>query len=417
MHKVLAKIKSKYNSKFVLDSFSTLFIGLLISFLSYLFNVLAAHRLPEESFGILSAVIGLIYIIQVPTMTIQTELTKSVAKANQWDLKKIKSHAYRFFLILGLVLSLSTIIFSKQISVIVKIAPQYVSLISIMILGSLLIPVGRGILLGMHKINTVNILNLLEASLKLILFLVALSLFDTTASYPIIAFGLPTLIVSIVFIFFIRVKEDNKKKSNFKLNYKALVSTFLAFLLFNLPFSYDIVLTAPSLRPGYAALALMSKIVYFGGILIIPVSVAYIAKEKKRDIQIKYLLGTIGIVFSLTAFITLVYYFAGDWLVPIVSGDKYLYVAPYTWIMGVGIVIYSLATVIINFLIVENRFFYIPVLLGIFVLQYVLYKNFNSEISLVVRNQIIVFSLLFATSLISLLYHLATYSAKNIKAV
>ncbi|MCA9374973.1 hypothetical protein KC622_01435, partial [Candidatus Dojkabacteria bacterium] len=305
----------------------------------------------------------------------------------------------------------------QQISVIVKIAPQYVSLISIMILGSLLIPVGRGILLGMHKINTVNILNLLEASIKLILFLVALSPFDTTASYPIIAFGLPTLIVSIVFIFFIRVKEDNKKKSNFKLNYKALVSTFLAFLLFNLPFSYDIVLTAPSLRPGYAALALMSKIVYFGGILIIPVSVAYIAKEKKRDIQIKYLLGTIGIVFSLTAFITLVYYFAGDWLVPIVSGDKYLYIVPYTWVMGLGIVIYSLATVIINFLIVENRFFYIPVLLGIFVLQYVLYKNFNSEISLIVRNQIIVFSLLFATSLISLLYHLATYSAKNIKAV
>src|SRR5690606_38593512 len=142
----------------------------------------------------------------------------------------------------------------------------------------------------------------------------------------ILAFGLPTFFVSLVFFLFIKIKHGEREKSEFKLNYKTLTATFLVFLLFNLPFSYDIVLVDPSARAGYAALTLMSKIVYFGGILIIPVSVAYIARETKRDLQFKYLLNTIGIVFALTFLITLLYYFVGEQLIPIISGDKYSYV-------------------------------------------------------------------------------------------
>lgn len=413
MPKLLEKIGKNQSRKFLYDSFSTLFIGLLISFLNYLFNILAAHRLPEDSFGILSAVIGLIYIIQVPTMTIQTELTKSVAKADESDIREIRNRAYTFFLCLGLLLSLGTVLFARQLSQLVQIESQYISLISIMILGSLLIPVGRGILLGLHRITTVNMLNLLEAALKLILFLIGLSLFGTSASYPILAFGLPTFLVSLVFFLFIKIKHGEREKSEFKLNYKTLTATFLVFLLFNLPFSYDIVLVDPSARAGYAALTLMSKIVYFGGILIIPVSVAYIARETKRDLQIKYLLNTIGIVFALTFLITLLYYFGGEQLVPIISGDKYSYVAQYAWIMGLGVILYSIATVIINFLVVENRFFYIPFLLGIFILQYTLFQSYNLEISLIVRNQIIVFSLIFLTSIVSVFSHLIVHPKRN----
>lgn len=75
MHKYL-----NGEGNFLKNILITIFIGGLISFLNYLFNIYIARNLDSNNFGLYTAALGIIYLVQIPAIAIQTAITKKVAQ-------------------------------------------------------------------------------------------------------------------------------------------------------------------------------------------------------------------------------------------------------------------------------------------------------------------------------------------------
>ncbi|MHA1690387.1 MAG: hypothetical protein ACTSU7_01990, partial [Candidatus Heimdallarchaeaceae archaeon] len=115
MGKVLDVFKSgkhKQNNELytlVRDLFLTTLIGGVASLLNYIFNFVAANQLPENSFAVFSGVLGMIYLIQIPSLSIQTYFTDLLSKDPEYFKKYNFDDILRNFIRIGLMITLFTI--------------------------------------------------------------------------------------------------------------------------------------------------------------------------------------------------------------------------------------------------------------------------------------------------------------------
>ena len=109
----------KFESKektFLLHLFLTTFLGGVVGILNYAFNILIARYTSKEIFGIFSAALGIIYLSQISGMSIQSLVTKTVAKNKEHDLNKYKWNTTLSFAIIGVVASIIFFLFKVPIS-------------------------------------------------------------------------------------------------------------------------------------------------------------------------------------------------------------------------------------------------------------------------------------------------------------
>ena len=93
-------------TELVRDLIITTVISGLASVLNYLFNIIAANQLPAESFSIMSGVVGLLYLIQIPALTIQTYFTKKSAGLKHIQLEELRAttRSYMIYGVLGVLI-------------------------------------------------------------------------------------------------------------------------------------------------------------------------------------------------------------------------------------------------------------------------------------------------------------------------
>lgn len=380
------------NSLFVRNLLFTSVFGGLIGLLNYLFNIFVARFTTMEIFGIYSATLGIIYLIQIPALSIQALITKAVAKNKLFNLNSYKWNILLQFTLLGVVFGGIFLLFKESISNIATIPSDLIIYLAITFFLAFVSPISKGLLLGKERIITVNLLLLFETILR---FVIGYFAIKTSAPLPllILSCAVPSVITTLATLPLINLKGNGEKKS-VPIDFKELFLATVSFLLLTIPYTLDLILVNPEFRAEYSGVSLLGKLVYFAAITIASVMFARISNLTKKAEITKSLLVALSLSVIIGLGTTAVLVIFKDSIISLSIGEKYLSVAPYLWIFGLCMTGYALVYMIANYFITQRYYIYILVLLVCSLLQVYLFSVRNESLEMVIVNQVIVYLVL-----------------------
>jgi len=380
------------NSLFVRNLLFTSVFGGLIGLLNYLFNIFVARFTTMEIFGIYSATLGIIYLIQIPALSIQALITKAVAKNKLFNLNSYKWNILLQFTVLGVVFGGIFLLFKDSISSIATIPSDLIIYLAITFFLAFVSPISKGLLLGKERIITVNLLLLFETILR---FVVGYFAIKTSAPLPllILSCAVPSVITTLATLPLINLKGNGEKKS-VPIDFKELFLATVSFLLLTIPYTLDLILVNPEFRAEYSGVSLLGKLVYFAAITIASVMFARISNLTKKAEITKSLLVALSLSVIIGLGTTAVLVIFKDSIISLSIGEKYLSVAPYLWIFGLCMTGYALVYMVANYFITQKYYVYIFVLLVCSLLQVYLFSIRNESLEMVIVNQVIVYLVL-----------------------
>jgi len=403
-----SKMKTPKDLGYIKNLLLTSVMGGLIGLLNYVFNIIVARYTESSVFGLFSAAMAIIYLLQIPATSIQAIITKKIGENRKYNMNGFKWESLIIFSILGIVISTIFFIFKGQLSQISNVSQDVFIYLAVVLFLAFVSPIAKGLLLGVEKIVTVNILLFAETILKLIMGIVAIKM---GGSIPllILANGIPALLTT---LFIIPLTKLNGEKSEKKItvNYKDLILTTVSFLLLSAPYTLDLILVNTSFRSEYSAVSLLGKLVYFAAITIAAVMFARLSNQ--RDVQAEKktlfisLAGTVGIGIAVTFGL----YIFKDLVINMTIGSQYLAIAPYIALFGLCMTGYAVVFMLANYFISISSFKYIFILVFMVALQIYLFITNNNELMQVLNNQIIVYSTL---TVLTLVYLFITFKKRN----
>ena len=316
---------------FIKNLFLTTILGGIIGILNYLFNIFVVRYTNQEIFSIFTASLGIIYIVQIPATSIQTLLTKIVAKNDNNNLQKYKWESLISFGIIGAISSLLFFFFKQPISSVASIPANTVAYLAITLFFSFLSPIYKAFLLGEERIISFNLLMLLETVLKFAIGAIAIKM-GGTLSLLILASSLPSIITSLVMLPLIKV---NRSGSKIKTNYKDFILITLFILFLTLPYTIDLVLVNSEFRAEYGSISLLGKLVYFSSIMTASVMFARVSNENQEKNRRRSLIISLILALSIGLVISLMYFVMTDLVIKLTIGEQYLAVGKYLGLFGV----------------------------------------------------------------------------------
>lgn len=380
------------DKSFVNNILITIVIGVLVNFLNYLFTVFLARNLGTQDFGLYNAALGIISIVQIPAIAIQTAVTKKVASKKDFNLNKFKYKSTLQLALFAILISVIFLTFGNSVSDIANIPSKYILPLSFVVFGSIVSPVAKGFLLGLEKILSFNLISLIETVLKFALGFLAI--YSEAGMIPIIlAFALPSVVTFIFILPLVRTKSQETPKENISLNYKHIFYIFLTFLFLNIPFTLDLVLVNPEVRASYGALSLLGKIVYFGSVTIASLMISKLANSHKQ-LRKKTLLISLFVSGLTGLLITFVYFLFTKEIVQIVFDGMYLEIVKYLVPYAIAMIASSISYMVINSLLVEDSYIHLIFFFLLTILQILLYTFNNETLYDAFINQVIIYSVL-----------------------
>lgn len=405
------KIGNK-EKKYIKNLLLTTVFGGVIGFINYLFNIFLARFTSESIFALYSTAIGLIYLIQIPALSIQNVLTKSVGETKKGDKERLKWTSTVIFTIFGFISSLLFIFLIPLVADSAQVSPKLILPLSVTLLLASISPVTKGILLGQEKIVLVNVILLLETLLKFGIGLLGIRM-GGNIHLLILANAIPAFLSFVVALPFIKSKKEEKKK--IKIPYKELLLMATSLLLLSGPYTLDLILTPENLKAEYGALSLIGKLVYFSCITIATVMFARLSNQKDDKREINTLGIAVFITFLIGIGMSLFIYIFRDLIIDLAFGGRYEAISSYFVLFGLLMAGYATVYLFANFYFSRNSYKYIFVLIFITILQFVLFSLELTTIGSVVRVQVIVYSLLL---ILTVLYFLFNFLLKrNVQVV
>ncbi len=376
---------------FIRNILLTTVLGGIIGVLNYLFNILVARYTDQDIFSVFSAAVGIIYLIQIPAVSIQSLVTKEIAKNKGKDLNHYKWYSFGIFTLIGFVFSLVFFLFRDSISDLASIPDELIIFLALTMFFGFISPVSKGLLLGEERIVTVNLVLLLETVLKFVIGAFAIQQGGLVWAL-ILANSVPAMITTIGIIPFVKFKDIGIEKV--RMNFKEFLFMTISFLLITIPFSLDLVLVNPSFRAEYSSISLLGKLIYFtcittSTVLFARLSNEVLVKDQKKSLVISLTLaGGIGLCMSL------IYFVFGDLVISSTVGEQYIGIEKYIGVFGLCMTGFSLVYMIINYFISKGEYGYVWILLGTAVLQVFLFSFRNDSLNMVVENQIYIYMIL-----------------------
>lgn len=386
-----------------------LFIGIVIfNFFNYVFQISMAKLLGPADFGILAALMSIIYILSIPGEAIQTVVSKYTSKfIAQKNVGKIKELAIRsakrgiiFAAISFIILSVLSLFFAKLI----KIELGLLLITGLFSFYVFLVPIGRGILQGEKRFTTFGVALILESLSKVficvLLVLLGLRVYGAIGGV-LISCALGFLIV---FAKIKNVLKSKQQKDNFSGLYKKSIPVLAAVTAIVFMYSLDILvakaLFEPEIAGQYAFVSLIGKIIIFISFSIgrVMFSLSSEKYEKGDDTKGNFK-KSLFLVSGVSVFILIFYYLIPEIIVRIVSLDSEQYVsaAHILFRLGAAYSMLSVANIIILYKIsvnkIRNGAF---VLLGFALIQTILLimsgSNLNSFANAFLFSNILIFA-------------------------
>lgn len=310
-----------------------------------------------------------------------------------------------------MVLSILFIIFGNYIVSFVNIPQKYILPLALALFGSVVSTIPKGFLLGLEKILPLNIILLLETILKFVIgYLAIYNGLDITL--PILANVIPSIITLILALPFVRTKSVKIPEERIHLEYKGVVLLFTTFLLLNMPFTLDLILVNPIVRPAYGALSLIGKIVFFASTMTASVMISRLANQEEK-LRKRTLLISLVVATSTGVVISVIYFLFKNSIVSIVFNGMYSEISPYIATYGIAMTAYSISYMVINSLLIRDSYTHIIFLSALTILQYVLYQINNDTLKDAFTNQLIIFSALLIFVFVVLIFYIFKKNGKN----
>lgn len=385
-----------------------LFIGLFLAgIFSYLFHFTMGRSLGPVNYGELNTIIAIDYIIIVFFNSIQTSIAQFTTKyKSNNEITKISSlikSSSNKMLKTSIIISLLFCLAIPFLSSFLKLSSPYILLWLIpIIIISLIYPITRGALQGLQKFTSLSISYILEGFIKvsLGLFLIYLG-FQTEGAVAAMLLGL-FLTYPITFIPLNRILKIKTKKINLKEIYSYSFPVTFMILMLTLMFSIDILLIKHFLSAEqagyYAALAVMSKVIFFSISPLTQVMFPKIIEAKEKNKNYKSILyKTISLAILISSIVLLVYFAFPNLAIGMLYGKEYLVIAPLLGYIGLMITFFSLAYLLCFYAISLNHKKFIIIIVIALLLEIISIILFHSDLHEIIKNLVIIMFLFFVS--------------------
>lgn len=363
---MISKIKGAMKDELVRGSI-VLLIGIVIfNFLNYAFQISMAKMLGPADFGILAALMSIVYIMTIPVEAIQTVVSKYtskfVAQGKKGKINElmIKSGRRGLFLatICFVILLVLSILFAKTIGIKVGL----LIFTAIFAFYMFTIPILRGILQGEKKFSELGISLFVEAFVKLIfsIILVYIGWNVYGAIGGLLVGGIASYIVTLSMLKDIR--KSKREKEEFEGLYKGSFLIVLVISAIVLMLSIDILIAKAvfdaETAGQYAFVSLIGKVIIFLSMAIGKAMLPMSSENHERGRETSKLFKKSLLLVSGLSLIALIfYYFIPEFLVWLISlGSKeYLPASGILFTLGLGYTFLSLANVIALYGVSTNK--------------------------------------------------------------
>lgn len=403
---------SKLNNPLIKGSI-VIFLGTMVAnFGGYLYHLFMGRMLGPENYGVLTALISILYIISIPASSLGTTMVKfaSTAKVKK-DYRQIFSLFYelsRKLLVVSLAIFLLFVFASKPIASFLQITDQrLIFLTGSLFLISFLPMINNGVLQAFLKFSFLAANNIFGAILKIGLAIILVAL-GFSVGGAIAAFFLASIVIYLVSFlplrFLWRFKSNGQRVDWSKMAFYA-GPVFLSTLGLTSLYTTDVILvkhffSAPS-AGLYAALAVMGKIIFYASSAIGFVMFPLVSERYENGGQYRLLLvQSLVLVSAISLGITGFYFLYPKLMIKVLYGSSYLAVSPYLGLFGIFISLYSLANVFISFFFSIRKTKVAVLVLLAALAQIVLIWLFHGSILAVIQVSILVAAVLIISLLI-----------------
>lgn len=382
---------------------SILFAASIIAgFLNYLFQVYVGRMLGPSDYGIYSSLVALLYIMSVPSSTIQTSVAKMVSEYNP-DHERIKYLLINIFrkLIMVAILAMALFMISSIfLADYLRIdSGMYFFILSILFFISFLAPVLVGALQGLQMFVQMGINTVAGTFFKLI-FGVALVYLGFGVNGALLALVIGSFLALLQALLPLRFLKGSKEVkgsiSFFSTSITVLLATIgLAFLP-----NVDMLLVKHYLSENeaglYAAAALLGKIVLFttGPIAMVMFPKATVMHNKNHN-GVELLQKSLLYIGSISLLIIAVFTITPDFIVGILFGSKYAGINDLIIYFAVALAFLSLASAVVFYDLATKRTRFLYVLGIISVMEVFSISIYHNSSLMVVQILTVLMAVLF----------------------
>ncbi len=389
---MIARISKLHKDELVRGG--TILFALLVVFniLNYIYQISMARMLGPASFGILAALMNVIYILNIPGEAIQTIIsrytTTFTTRNEQGKLKDLLLRSMNKGFFFACIMYLIFIPVGYALSYFLHTEFWLILLAGLYIFSILLVPTLRGILQGKKQFVALGTNISLEAFFKVILafVMVTFGLQVYGAIGAVIAAGFVTFLFA--FALMKPVLKASRESVDFKDIYRYNLPVLISMISIVLMFSLDVIFArayfSPELAGQYAFVSLIGKVILFMstsvGKAMLPLSSEAFEKgTKPTSLFKKSLLIICAISFSAL----ILYGLFPAQIIQLVSlGSKqYLGASNILLLLGLGATCISFANLIVLYRLSMNRMGKASYALLFFVLlQVILFVCFHATI-------------------------------------
>lgn len=368
--------------------------GTVAAIFSYIYQVYIGRVLGPEEYGIFGALFAIFYIIGIISQTLGTSATQFVSKL-KGEGKQIglfiKGSSKRMVLI-GSLLSLSFLVFRKELMSELGLSDIMPVLILIMILSlSWISPILEGSLRGMKRFYALGFAGISNTAFKMIsgIALVMAGFGVSGALFGVAAGMIVGLIISFIFLKpHLSTNKSREPDPGFSSFYSYSLPVLAAMISISIPSNLDVILAKFFFSPVeaglYTSVSVLGKIIFFfsgavGMVMFPMITERYARGEDTRGILKK----SIIYVATLSGGLALIYILFPQ-IVVWIFGEKYVdavdLVAPY----GMAMFFVALTSILMNYYLAIKNMKYIVFFAGFTVIEVALLLICSSSMAYMV---------------------------------
>ena len=346
----------------------SLILFILINFgnlINYLYQIVMARMLGPSDYGILAVLVSLTYIFAIPTLAIQTVVSKKIAIFNaQKEYNKMSGLFFSFLkklFIFSLIVFILFVILSFFIIKPLNLPFWLLVLTGTLIIFSFVYPLAAGSLQGMKKFSTLGWNTLLVFFIKIITAII-LVIFGFKVYGAILGFILGMIFGFILALPYIKEIINAKRDDDgTKILTKENSLIFSAILVFVFMYSIDVILArvffSGEIAGQYAVLSTIGKIILFStmsiGNAMFPISAErHYAKAKTSGIIKKAFLY----VSILCAAAVALFIIFPELIIKLLFGNRYLEIVELLPYLGIAFSLMAFLNILILYRISTDEF-------------------------------------------------------------
>lgn len=388
--------------------------GMVINIVNYVYHLVMGRILGPVDYGILASLFSIIYIVGIVPSSTSVAIVKFISSAkNSGDISTIYKSLNKFVFMIAIAFSVLTIILSPLIANFLNIKNVFlVVLIGPVLFFSLITLVNQATSQGLLRFMGFVLPNFVSSIIKICLgtFLVVIGFSVFGAIVGVFIGALLAYFISTLYIKEISKTKVSQKNFNLEPFLKYSLPVFLQALAFTSIFTTDLILVKHFLSPFdagiYAALSTLGKIVFFASSPISSVMFPVVAgRSSKGEKYLKIFWGSFALTFIVSTMVVGVYYFFPDFAINILYGSVYLSASSDLIWMGLFILVYTQAILLVNFSLSlgKTKIIIFPVLAAIG--QAIFIWIFHSNIKEILQVSLIICTLMFFGEVVYLGYN------------